>query len=144
MARKRIRQFSAAFKEATVRRVLAGEGARAVAAELRLSRSVLYTWRRYYERGGINALVSRGRPSKAAAGARQEALGQEARRPAWLFTPGGEGPDPRDERIRELERKVAQQALELDFFNVALRTVKGPRLPSSARGATGSSRSSTR
>ena len=144
MVRKRVRQFSPAFKEAAVRRVLAGEGVRAVAAELRVGNSVLYTWRRYYERGGIDALVMRGRPSEAAARARRKALGEDVAAPAWLFAHDATGADPRDERIRELERKVAQQTLELDFFRAALQVVRAPRPPRSARGATGSSRSSTR
>lgn len=144
MARKRTRQFSPAFKEAVVRRVLAGEAVRAVATELRLCDSLLYTWRQYYARGGIDALVARGRPSKAVAHARRKALGAEITAPAWLVAPDTTGADPRAERILALERKVAQQTLELDFFRAALRAVKAPRRQRSARGAIGSSRSSTR
>ena len=142
MGRDESRQFSPAFKEAAVLRILAGEKVRAVAAALGLCNSVLYAWRQHYERGGPDALLPRGRPTKAAARARREALAQEGSPPAWLSARGGQ--DLRDARVRELERKVAQQALELDFFKAALRAVKAPRRGSSGRGATGSSRSSTR
>src|SRR5437870_172600 len=45
MPGRRFRIFSRAFKEAAVRRILAGEKIRAVADELRLRPQLLYTWR---------------------------------------------------------------------------------------------------
>jgi hypothetical protein len=47
-------------------------------------------------------------------------------------------------RIAELERKVGRQALELDFFQAALRQVGELRQPSAAPGARTSTRSSKR
>jgi transposase len=47
-------------------------------------------------------------------------------------------------RIAELERKVGQQQLDLDFFQQALRHVRGLRQRSGAPGGTGSTRSSKR
>ena len=47
-------------------------------------------------------------------------------------------------RIAELERKIGQQQVELDFFRQALRQVKGARRPSDGPGVTGSTRSSRR
>jgi hypothetical protein len=47
-------------------------------------------------------------------------------------------------RIAELERKVGQQQLELDFFRQALRQVEEARRRSSAPGVTGSTQSSKR
>jgi transposase len=41
-------------------------------------------------------------------------------------------------RITELERKVGQQALELDFFRAALRHVREQRQPTGAPGETAS------
>jgi hypothetical protein len=41
-------------------------------------------------------------------------------------------------RITELERKVGQQALELDFFRAALRRVREQRQPIGAPGETAS------
>jgi len=82
------RIFSREFKEAAVRRILAGEKIRALANELGLRSQLLYTWRDYCEWGGSDALVPRGRPRKAAALARKQALGQtpRSRRPASLRT----------------------------------------------------------
>jgi hypothetical protein len=37
------------------------------------------------------------------------------------------GPGAAARRIAELERKIGQQALELDFFRAALRHVREPR-----------------
>jgi hypothetical protein len=42
-------------------------------------------------------------------------------------------------RIVELERKVGQQQLDLDFFKQALRHIEAARRQSSARGVTASS-----
>ena len=48
------------------------------------------------------------------------------------------------ERIAELERKVGQQQIELDFFRQALRRVREARRPNAGPGVTGSTRSSKR
>ena len=49
--------------------------------------------------------------------------------------PSGEVEKAR-ERIAELERKIGQQQVELDFFRQALRQVEGARRPSDGPGAT--------
>ena len=144
MPGQRFRIFNREFKEAAVRRILAGEKIRAVADALGLRRQLLYTWLDYYERGGPDALVPRGRPWKAVALARRRALAQEpSRRPGRRadVEKGEPAPDP---RLADLERKVGQQALDLDFFKAALRHVKEPPRPSGGRGARASSRSSPR
>jgi transposase-like protein len=143
MPGQRFRIFNREFKEAAVRRILAGEKIRAVADDLGLRRQLLYTWLDYYERGGPDALVPRGRPWKAVALARRQALGQPRGRPRRRadVEKGEPAPDP---RLADLERKVGQQALEIDFFTAALRHVKAPPRPSGGRGARASSRSSTR
>ena len=51
---------------------------------------------------------------------------------------------PQAVRIAELERKVGQQTLELDFFAQALRPIEASRPATGGRGETPSSRSSTR
>lgn len=133
----RFRIFSREFKEAAVRRIPAGEKIRAVADDLKLHRQLLYTWLDYYQRGGPDALVPRGRPWKAVALARQQALGQAPRRPARsrvAITKKESVPDP---RLADLERKVGQQALELAFFREALRRVKEPPRPSGGGGVSG-------
>ena len=47
-------------------------------------------------------------------------------------------------RISELERKIGQQQVELDFFRQALRQVGGARQPSDGLGVRASTRSSRR
>jgi hypothetical protein len=47
-------------------------------------------------------------------------------------------------RVAELERRLGQQQLELDFFKQALRQVEALRRPSTGPGATASTPSSKR
>ena len=143
MPGQRFRIFNREFKEAAVRRILAGGKIRVVADDLGLRRQLLYTWLDYYERGGPDALVPRGRPWKAVALARRRALAQEPSGRRARADVGKAEPKP-DPRLADLERKVGQQALALDFFKAALRHVKEPPRPSGGRGARASSRSSTR
>jgi transposase len=143
MARRRFRIFSREFKEVAVRRILAGEKIRTVADDLKVRPQLLYTWLDTYEHGGADALVPRGRPRKAVSWARRRALVQQPSRQARKYGVGSNEP-VRDSRLIELERKVGQQAVELDFFKEALRHVKEPPRPSGGRGARASSRSSTR
>jgi transposase len=128
------RQFSREFKEKAVRRMQAGEKVQALATELDVWPKLLYAWRNSFEAGGPDALLPPGRPGKRAATAAvkrlQPAAGAAERR--------GEPPTAGD-RVAELERKVGQQALELDFFARALRHIKGSPRPSTGRGAAASS-----
>jgi transposase len=142
MPGRRFRIFSREFKEAAVRRILAGEKIRAVAKELRVRPQLLYTWRDHYDHGGADALVPRGRPQRAVAWARRRALEQPPSRQARAYAHLGQ--EARDSRVAELERKVGQQTVELDFFKEALRHVKELPPPSGGRGGRASSRSSTR
>jgi transposase len=48
------------------------------------------------------------------------------------------------QRVAQLERRLGQQELELDFFKEALRRVEGLRRPSNGPGATASTPSSKR
>jgi transposase-like protein len=141
MAGRRFRTYSQEFKLAAVSRVFGGEKIPAVARELGLGR-LLYAWLDHYEHGGSDALIPRGRPRRDVAWARRRALIQPPGRQARAY--GHAGADARDSRLAELERKVGQQAVELDFFKQALRHVKAPPRPSGGRGASASSRSSTR
>jgi transposase len=128
------RVFSRAFKLGIVNRMLAGEKVSALARELKLSSSKeLYIWRKRFVTGGPEALRGPGRPCKAAS------LAAKARpdRPAAEL-------EAAQRRIAELERKVGQQQVELDFFQQALRQVRGARRPSAGPGVTGSTRSSKR
>ena len=123
---RKARIFSREFKVSVIRRMLAGENVSAIARELPVRRKDLYVWRERFRAGGAEALRGRGRPPKRVATAPPSAA-------ADLVVA--------QRRIAELERKIGQQQLELDFFQRALRRVSGRRRPSDGSGATPSMRS---
>jgi transposase-like protein len=101
----------------------------ALAKELGVQRELLYVWRRKFRSGGAAALHAIGRPVNgdrafgiAPAASLSSAIGTEQR------------------RIDELERKIGQQQLELDFFRAALRRVGEQRLKKGGPGETPSTR----
>ena|SRR5579872_87164 len=139
--RKRITgEYSREFKLGAIRRMLAGENVSALARELKVRRKRLYLWRDGYRSRGPEGLRPRGRPRKAAAVAKVETMG--SRKTAPTQSSGELAAAKR--RIAELERKVGQQQLELDFFRQALQQVSGKRRPSDGPGAPASTRSSKR
>src|SRR5216683_1956152 len=110
--------------------MLAGENVSALARELQVGRKDLHVWRDRFRAGGAAALRGRGRPPKVVAPAAVA---------SWAV------PDDlatAQRRIAELERKIGQQQLELDFFQRALRQVREVRRRSGAPGGTASTRSS--
>lgn len=131
------RVFSREFKVGIVCRMLAGENVSALARELKMTRQDLYVWRDRFQAGGPEALRGRGRPPKA------EPAGLAASGTSAKETPAAELEAAR-KRIAELERKVGQQQLDLDFFQRALRHVGAPRQPGTKPGVTGSTKSSKR
>ena len=131
------RVFSREFKLGIIGRIEAGENVSALARELKLMRKDLYVWRDRFLTGGPEALRGPGRPRKAEVG-----LAMRGGAPPPQ-TPAGELEAAR-RRNAELERKVGQQQLELDFFRQALRQVKEARRPSAGPGVTGSMESSKR
>ena len=130
MRKATARVFSRAFKLAAINRMEAGKNVSVLARELRLRRKLLYEWREALRRGGPAALRSPGRPRKAVATAGKPAAACELAQAR--------------QRIAELERKVGQQQLDLDFFKQALRQVGTSRQPSNRRGAPASTPSSKR
>ena len=118
MSHERAKQpeYGTELKLAAVRRVRAGESVRAVAQELGIRRKRLYVWKDRYAELGEAGLVRRvgGRPRKE---------GTSARSGSQELSGRGELLAAR-KRIAELERKVGQQELELDFFGEALRRIK--------------------
>ena len=134
------RVFSREFKISIICRMQAGESVSALARELKMTRKDLYAWRDRFQAGGPEALRGRGRPPKAEA-AGLAASGTSAKAPAE--TPATELEAAR-KRIAELERKVGQQQLDLDFFQRALRHVGASRQPGTKPGVTGSTKSSKR
>ena len=134
----RARVFSREFKEAAVRRIVAGEKVKAVAAELHVWPKLLYQWWDRYEWGGAEALVPPGRPPRSAVWAqRPRPAPKRARKPKQQRGTPEEAAAA--DRVAELERKVGQQALELDFFARALRHVKASARANDGRGAGASS-----
>ena len=119
------RVFSAAFKEAALRRVAAGEPLAAVARDLKVERKLLYDWRHAYEARGLAGLENR-KPG------RKPGLLRTPR--AALFKPPPELPGDLTQahaRIAELERKIGRQQMELDFFRRALHLAGGLEAPAS-------------
>lgn len=129
---RKYRVFSREVKVAVVRRMLAGEKVIALARELRVKPKDLYRWRCKFRVGGSEALHGPGRGRKAA-----PADGGVSGRPEVELSKA-------ERRIAELERKIGQQQVELDFFRQALRQVRGQRRPSDGPGVGASTRSSRR
>jgi len=134
--RQQHRTFDQAFKLYVVQRLLAGERPTAVSRELRVERRNLSNWRRAFRAAGPEALRPRARG-----------------RPTQPVAAGGQPPAPvpplndlaaAKQRIAELERKIGQQQLDLDFFREALRQVRVTRRPSDGSGARASIASSKR
>lgn len=126
------RDYPRAFKLEAVRRLLSGTSIGQLARELGVNRFNLRQWRAKYLAGGAEALRGRGARPKGAVASGAPPGGPPSR--SW---------DP-VARVAELERKIGQQQLELDFFERALRQVKGSRQPSEGPGATTSTPSSRR
>jgi transposase len=137
MSKSASRVFSREFKLSAVRRILAGENVSALSRELKVRRKDLYLWREHFRSGGPEALRSRGRPRKVAF------VSLAAAGPVAKAAPDAQL-DAARKRIAELERKVGQQQVDIDFFRRALRQVKGERRPSDELGVTASTKSSRR
>ena len=124
------RRYGRALKIEVVRRMESGESAVALAREYGISRThVMYSWCREVRDCGEAALRDSGRPSwlEVRAESRDVSDLPRARR-----------------RIAELERKVGQQQVDLDFFEGALQRIKESRRPSDGPGGTRSSPRSRR
>ena len=88
------RKFTREFMVAAVRRLQAGFPVGRVARELEVNPNQLHTWRRQFEE-----------------------------RPNTAFS--GEGKRRREESpVAELERKIGQQAMEIDFLRGCLRQIE--------------------
>jgi transposase len=129
------RVFSREFKLSAVKRMLAGERAATLSSELQIPAGHLYKWCSHFRRGGPDALRPACRPRKVF-GAPEPDPVIKAMRVQDLATAR--------RRITDLERKIGQQQLELDFFRQALRLAGGARQPSDGLGVRTSTRSSRR
>ena len=131
---KKYRYFPEDVKRAAVKRMVDGEAASTVARDIGADRLRLYEWYHKYRDGGPEGLRRVGRPRK------QESL--SARGQAWKDAPDETAALRR--QIAELERKVGQQLVDLDFFRRALRHVEETRRAQAAPGAAASTKSSKR
>ena len=129
-------RYSREFMLKAVERLEAGERASALAIELNLQRTIIYHWRDRLRANGAEALTSnRGRPRTP------EVLAAEGLRTSRARA---DGLVQARAQIAELERKVGQQQLDLDFFRGALQHIEGSRQPSDGSGVTASSPTSRR
>jgi len=136
MSEKERRSFSREFKLKAVERLEAGESGSALARELDVKRVLIYRWRAAVRTSGELALRGkRGRRTKAETLALVQACGVAAK--------ANDLAEAR-RQIAELQKKVGQQQLDLDFFKQALRHIEASRQPNDGRGATASSPKSRR
>ena len=113
--RKRERRM-AGFKERAVRRMLAGESVSRLSRELKVRRSLLYRWRDAYRKEGTSGFRPIGRP--------EWSLENKAKKA--------------EDRITELERKIGQQAVVIDFLRRAFRRVEELGQPNKGNGGNAS------
>jgi transposase len=91
------RTFTEEFKLAAVRRVQAGTPIRELSGELEVSRTMLYRWAREFRKA-----------------------------PGEAFPGNGQRHSP-EGRVADLERKIGQQALEIDYLKKCLQRVECTR-----------------
>jgi transposase-like protein len=113
--RTAIRSFPTAFKMAAIKRLEAGEAVLPLARKLGVSRKLLHDWRKAWQRHGPAGLNRKRGPKPGPRKLRP--LAEQAAKGA-----GGELARARA-KIAELERKIGQQALDIDFFHKALRAL---------------------
>jgi transposase-like protein len=121
MSTRKRRVFPREVKLSAVERLAAGEAPRQIAQELEIGPSHLSKWWANYRRYGAEGLRPAHRPLKSEA-AKLKPMATTAEAAAA------------QQRICELERKIGQQQLELDFFQKALRRVGQARRPSDGSG----------
>src|ERR1039457_7618601 len=98
------RQFTREFKLAAVRRLEAGVSLAEAARGLEVNPNVLHRWRREFRQAAGNAFPGNGQPR-------------------WS---GG--------RSAEFERKIGQQALEIDFLKGCLQRIEEQRMLQASTG----------
>ena len=123
------RTFPPEFRVQVAQRIQQGESVSRLHHELDIKRSVLYRWRDTYRKEGAAGLA---RPVGCPPGVRNPAT----------HKPGVSPEEALRQQIAALERKVGQQAVQLDFFKRAFKRVKESNQPSASAGATGSTRRS--
>lgn len=135
-------RFSEEEKLSMLLRMQNGENISRLADELGIHRQRLYAWREQLRTCGNLTPAQPGRPKKRPPEGPSDqktrvasfALSAEQRRADAL--------SKARRRIVELERKIGQQQVELDFFQEALRHVRGSQQQKDALGGAASSKSS--
>jgi transposase-like protein len=120
---EKYRVFTGEFKKGVVQRILNGESVSTLHHEFRIKRSVLYRWRDAYRKEGTAGL--------------QRPIG----RPPGISNPPGPVASSEEvaaRRVAELERKIGQQALDIDFLRRAFKRVKESRQKNNVSGAAAS------
>ena len=120
------RVFSLEFRVKVVQRILQGESVSKLHHELDIKRSILYRWLDAYRKKGAAGLA--------------RMVGRPPGTPNPAPEPGMSVEESLREQVGALERKVGQQALQLDFFQRAFKRVKESRQSSSEPGGTASTR----
>ncbi len=121
--KRKLRRISAAAKELAVKRMAKGESVTALAREYGVERSRLYQWKDRAQTGLPFSESGRLKTSEVA-------------------IPHATELEAAGARIAELERKVGQQEMAIDFLKKALRQVNRSRPTSCGSGAPASSSSS--
>ena len=111
--RVKFKALPTAFKSAAIKRLEAGEVVLPLARKLGVSRKLLHDWRKAWKLHGPAGLNRKRGPKPGPRKLRP--LAEPAAKGS-----GGELPQARA-KIAELERKIGQQALDIDFFHRALR-----------------------
>jgi transposase len=114
--RVKFKAFPTAFKLAAIKRLEAGEAVLPLARKLGVSRKLLHDWRKAWKLHGPAGLNRKRGPKP----------GPRKLRPLAEPAAKGSGRELAQARakIAELERKIGQQALDIDFFHKALRALK--------------------
>ena len=113
------------FRTKAVERMQAGANVTQLAHDLGVSRWALYRWKQIYEKQGPAglAMAPRGRPLLGRAKRAYQRLDEAAEAKV---------------QMAELERKVGQQALQIDFLTRAFKRLKESRPYNDATGGTAS------
>jgi len=112
------RRFPKEFKTAVAQRLLRGVSGSVLARELDVKRAKLYEWASQLERHGDDAFPG---PGRRPGGQQRVERGREG-----------------EARVAALERKIGQQAVEIDFLQRALRRVEDLRHETLVSGGAGS------
>jgi len=137
MGKRGSRYFSLEVKLEVIRRYAAGESASVLAGVYAIRATLVHQWVGVYRQHGEAGLRGPGRPNRA----------EMAARLAGRDPPEETAPDnlpAAQRRIALLEKKVAQQALDIDFFKHALQHFETSPRPAASGGATAPTPSSGR